>query len=423
MLSTIVQDRRKQTGRPYRIDYSPLLAESSVQRWIQFAELRPKTQTSYLWHLRDFLTRYAVSKLGLIGSADNLLQWAKKQEDLDTVLLAIVDFGEHYNPQYSIQKVVNILRSFFHWNRLDLPPKKQRTRIKSWHRGYSRKELQTLLGFLDSQIQKTYSLAAKDSGLRMSALLSMRWKHLKDLTEAGDDFCAIRFEPEFYLSSKSASVSFLGPETIEALKKMTKWSSVSQGPEPVYKDGKWNVDLEDRVFDFDDSTISESINIAKAKAGIDGQIQPSHGFRKFYDNAILKLDDTVPQEIKNQLMGHSLGVEWFYNERDVEQGRDGQPDGKLRAWYKKLYPLLDLREQAVVDQKFTDLEKSLTERTSHIESLKQELAAKDIAYQREMADFRVKVEAQITRDTDRMMVVMREEIRAMMLEKKKKDGS
>ena len=92
MLTTIVPDRRKQKGRPYRVDYSPLLAESSVQRWVQFAELRPKTQTSYLWHLRDFLTRYAVPKLGLSGSADNLLQWAKGQDDLDTVLLAVVDF-------------------------------------------------------------------------------------------------------------------------------------------------------------------------------------------------------------------------------------------------------------------------------------------------------------------------------------------
>ena len=387
MLTTIVPDRRKQKGRPYRVDYSPLMAESSVKRWTQFAELRPQTQTSYLYHLRDFLTRYAIPKLGLPGSADNLLQWAKSQEDLDNVLLAIVDFGEHYNPQYSIQKVVNILRSFFHWNRLDLPAKRQRTRIKSWHRGYSRKELQTLLSFLDSQTQKTYSLAAKDSGLRMSALLSIRWKHLmKDLTEATDGYCAIRFEPEFYLSSKSASVSFLGPEAIEALRKMTKWSPTTQGPEPVFKDGKWNVDLEDRVFDFDDSTISESINIAKAKAGIDGQIQPSHGFRKSYDNAILKMDDAMPQEIKNQLMGHSLGVEWHYNERDVEEG------GKLREWYKKLYPLLDLREQAVVEQKFGELEKSLAEKTSHIESLKAQLADKDRDVQRQIDAIRANVE-------------------------------
>src|SRR5256886_5181758 len=363
MLTTIVPDRRKQKGRPYRVDYSPLMAESSVKRWTQFAELRPETQTGYLYHLRDFPTRYAIPKLGLPGSADNLLQWAKSQEDLDNVLLAIVDFGEHYNPQYSIQKVVNILRSFFHWNRLDLPAKRQRTRIKSWHRGYSCKELQTLLGFLDSQIQKTYSLAAKDSGLRMSALLSIRWKHLmKDLTEATDGYCAVRFEPEFYLSSKSASVPFLGPESIEALRKLTVWSASAKGPEPVYKDGRWIVDLKERVFDFDDSTISESINIAKAKAGIDEQVQPSHGFRKFFDNAILKMDETMPQEIKDQLMGHSLGVEWHYNERDVEEG------GKLREWYKKLYPLLDLREEGLIQQKFG-------EQTAYIQSLEQKLSS------------------------------------------------
>ena len=229
---------------------------------------------------------------------------------------------------------------------------------------------------------------------------------MKDLTEATDGYCAIRFEPEFYLSSKSASVSFLGPEAIEALRKMTKWSPTTQGPEPVFKDGKWNVDLEDRVFDFDDSTISESINIAKAKAGIDGQIQPSHGFRKFYDNAILKMDDAMPQEIKNQLMGHSLGVEWHYNERDVEEG------GKLREWYKKLYPLLDLREQAVVEQKFGELEKSLAEKTSHIESLKAELASKDVAFQ----DLRVKVEADLRRSVEEMQVNMREAMRQVMQE-------
>ena len=357
MIDTIVLDRRKQKGRPFRIDYSPLLAESSVKRWVQFAELRPRTQGSYLWHLRDFLTRYAVPKLGVSGSADNLLQWAKGQADLDNVLLAIVDFGEHFNPQYSTQKVVNILRSFFHWNRLELPAKRQRTRIKSWHRGYSRQEMQGVLGFLDSPIQKLYAKVAKDSGLRMSALLSIRWKHLiKDLREATDGFVAIRFEPEFYLSSKSASVGFLGPDTVESLKGITRWNQSSSRQEPVYQDGRWTPDLEAKVFDFDDSTISESLNLAKRKAGIPDEVQPSHGFRKFFDNAILKMDETMPQEIKNQFLGHSLGVEWHYNERDVEQG------GKLRTWYTKLYPLLDLREQAVVDQGVVDVLQRLADR-------------------------------------------------------------
>src|SRR2546430_17027435 len=98
MITTTVPDRRKQKGRVVRIDYTNLLAESSVQRWIQFAELRPRTQESYLWHLRDFLVRYTVPKLGLAQSADRFLKWAKAQEDLDTVLLAVVDFGEHSNP-------------------------------------------------------------------------------------------------------------------------------------------------------------------------------------------------------------------------------------------------------------------------------------------------------------------------------------
>src|SRR5205814_1029115 len=193
---TTVDDRRKQKGRPFRIDYSKLESESSVRRWVQFAELRERTRQSYLWHLRDFLVRYAVPKLGLSESADKFLEWVKGQPDLDNVLLALVDFGEHYNPIYSTQKVVNILRSFLHWNRMVLPPKKQRTRIKSWHRGYSRQEIQNLLGFLDSRNQKLYALAAKDSGLRMSTLLAVRYRHLvKDVRDAKDGFVAIRFEP------------------------------------------------------------------------------------------------------------------------------------------------------------------------------------------------------------------------------------
>src|SRR5713101_4399409 len=131
MTLAIVEDRRKQKGRPFRIDYSKLESESSVRRWVQFAELRETTRQSYVWHLRDFLVRYAVPKLGMSESADKFLEWVKNQQDLDDVLMAIVDFGEHYNPIYSTQKVVNILRSFLHWNRIDLPPKKQRTRIKS----------------------------------------------------------------------------------------------------------------------------------------------------------------------------------------------------------------------------------------------------------------------------------------------------
>src|SRR5437016_1886997 len=79
MTVTIVEDRRKHKGRPFRIDYSKLESETSVTRWAQFAELRERTRQSYLWHLRDFLVRYAVPKLGLSESADKFLGWVKNQ--------------------------------------------------------------------------------------------------------------------------------------------------------------------------------------------------------------------------------------------------------------------------------------------------------------------------------------------------------
>src|SRR2546425_640995 len=76
-------------------------------------------------------------------------------------------------------------------------------------------------------------------------------------------------------------------------------------------------------------------------------------------------DGELDYDRKLQLEGHSQGVRAAYTSQEVED---------LRKLYEKAYRYLDLSEEAAADTRFTELEKSLAEKTQHIEALKAELS-------------------------------------------------
>src|SRR5206468_5033236 len=88
-------------------------------------------------------------------------------------------------------------------------------------------------------------------------------------------------------------------------------------------------------------TITEIIKRAKKKGDLPEKIQPTHGLRKFFENALDKCEPSLDVDKKRQLEGHSLGVRWNYTDQ-LES---------LRPLYARAYTHLTLSEDAVADRK------------------------------------------------------------------------
>ncbi len=330
-----------------------LLEQPSVERWLRKKQLR--TKYTYLHRLERFLP-FAGSELD-VKDPDGFLAWAKSRPDSLEVQDVLEKFSET-QPQHSQLFMVSTLRSFLKRNGYNnLPSMGEKPTLKNFHPGYKREEVQSLLGFLDAKMEKLYVLFAKDTGLRAADLLSLRYRHVKKDLETGKEFVHIRLEPEFYNRRKASGITFIGPNTVKVLKELIA-------------EGRIKAQADNHVFPFAYTTITEILRRAREKAALDPLIQPSHGLRKFFEQSLDRVGMDVDK--KRQLEGHSLGVRFHYTDQNVED---------LRKLYQQAYQFLDLSEEAGADSRLRDLEKSLAEKTQHIESLKSELAEQKVKVQ------------------------------------------
>jgi len=292
---------------------------------------------------------FAVSELH-VKDPNAFLAWAKARPDSLEVQDILEKFSET-QPQYSQIFFTSTLRSFLKRNGYsNLPSMGEKPTLKNFHPGYKREEVQSLLGFLDAKMEKLYVFFAKDTGLRAADLLSLRYRHVKKDAEAGREFVHIRLEPEFYNRRKASGITFIGPNSVKLLRELIA-------------EGRVKAQADDPLFPFAYTTITEILRRAREKAALDPLIQPSHGLRKFFEQSLDRVGMDVDK--KRQLEGHSLGVRFHYTDQNVED---------LRKLYQQAYQFLDLTEEAAADTRLRDLEKSLTEKTQHIDALKQEIS-------------------------------------------------
>jgi FtsZ-binding cell division protein ZapB len=215
------------------------------------------------------------------------------------------------------------IRSFCKNNgRNDLPRSKLRYVKQKWYRGYTKEESRKLFGYINKPLFRLYAYMNLESGLRARTVLAIRYKHIKQDLEAGLETVAIRFEPKFYYArGKKAGFTFIGKHSIELLRQCIKDGLISIDPEAKIFKGKYPYQ----------STI-EFLNLAKQKAHLDPELQPTHGFRKYFENA---LDDAhIPREAKEMIEGHYPDTRAkHYSNRDFEY---------LRPFYEETYPFIDL---------------------------------------------------------------------------------
>ena len=160
---------------------------------------------------------------------------------------------------------------------------------------------------------------AAESGLRSHIVMELRYRHVMEDLENETVPVAVRLDPRFHVGKKAAGYTFLGEDSVKALKDCIAEKVVDPRPDarliPRSYYGVW-----------------AAIHRASRKVGLDPRVQTCHGFRKYFENA---LDDAnIDHEKKMVLEGHFAGTRArHYTDRDIEQ---------LRKVYRKSYPFFAL---------------------------------------------------------------------------------
>jgi len=238
-----------------------------------------------------------------------------------------------------------------------LPKSKITYTVQDWHRGYKKEEIRKLLGFLDSLPHKLYVYAALESGFRIRTVLSIRYKHIKEDLEAGVVPVAIRLGPEFYGKKKSAGFSFLGERSVQLIKE-------------GIKNGLIKAKDDSPLIPIEYAAVYDALVRAREKAGLDPKIQPNHGFRKYFEDA---LDAArIDQDRKMMLEGHFAGTRAkHYTAREWDE---------LRKVYREAYAQIDVDSQnpelatrlVSQDEKLAQLETRISQLTAQVEALLKE---------------------------------------------------
>jgi len=141
---------------------------------------------------------------------------------------------------------------------------------------------------------------------------------MEDL-ESGTIPLAARLEPRFFVGKKAAGYTFLGDGSIHLIRE-------------CLTEGLIERKLESKVIPRSYWSVWAAINRARRRIGLDPKIQPCHGFRKYFENALDEAN--IDHEKKMIIEGHFAGTRAkHYTDRDVEQ---------LRDIYRRAYPFIRL---------------------------------------------------------------------------------
>jgi hypothetical protein len=295
-----------------------------------------------------------------------------------------------------------------HGGNISMPTLENDYEVENPTRSYTTDEIHRILGLLDNDLHKLLIYIAKDTGFRIRTILKLTYNHFKDDLEAEKDFVRVNLPREFYSqSNKSASLTFIGPETIEQFKlclqphqkeitkileeidpetKKQKKVKVIETFIPIVKE-----EPDEPIFKMRYSAAYDLISIALRKANInDENMNPYRSFRMFYTNAF-RLPGVNEYEI-DALTGHHANA-IILKSYFEKIGTDSIE--KLREIYQRAYPSLrvnvdktTIQTQQTQEQKIKDLEKQVAELKGYYDNVLSQISknpplnAKEIAQTR-----------------------------------------
>jgi integrase len=227
------------------------------------------------------------------------------------------------------------------------------------HRAATKEDIRRLLEKANRR-QKAIILFLKDSGLRVSDLIRLRYGDVKGSLERGDQFIPIRIVTE---KNNTVATTFIGPEAVSALKDYIKWRAKREelkDESPLFRVSGGRRDPMTR------SGVSSSINHLIELAGLKGEIS-AHSLRKYFQTQLESAKMSF-NWIK-AMMGHKLsGVEAAYSKPTEET---------LKKAYIEAYDHLRIFEEDSIER-VKLLEKYLEEERTRRLELERRLSPENI---------------------------------------------
>src|SRR2546422_1979141 len=161
-------------------------SNNKINEW--FTTLKPRTQRLY--------TRYVIQFERISHMTLESLLTKATEHQIDTIQIRTLIINTTSKLTNSVQVVTDsAVRKFLRYYSIIVPPTTIKYEQTQFYRAYTKQELNKLLSYLDKPLEKLFAIIAAESGLRVSTILQIRWKHIKDDYNNRTDSIAIRLEP------------------------------------------------------------------------------------------------------------------------------------------------------------------------------------------------------------------------------------
>ena len=273
----------------------------------------------------------------------------------------------------SIKTYVAGIKSFLNEHEISLPWKKiaryYPEEVTNEYRSYTRQEISKLLSIADLR-DRCILLLMASSGIRVGAIPALTIKSLKKLDDG------LGLLTVYGDSKKSRYVTLVTPECM---------SSIEEYLESRRKCGE---KLNERSYLIRDkyaifskrinsptilreTSINVQVRHLVQKAGLAfNELQPDHAARKFFDTMLVNSE--VGGKFKELMMGHSVGLDEFYYDKNNEESRK-----KIKLEYMKAVDALTINDEFRLRKQITAYEDKL-KNAPKVEHLQEQLANKII---------------------------------------------
>lgn len=256
----------------------------AMEYWIdQLCNRSEKTQRIYKFYLLKFVSWIGKTPNQLIEMQKCSLENEGDRRENMVLESKVKEFMEYIKPNYAIgsQKLAYAaVLSFFDLNQYPLNMKRgdRPSGEGIGSRIPEKTEIVKLVNTAKSRRHRAAILLLKDSGLRISDVVRLKWDGIQDF---GDGFWGWKIISQ---KRKVKAIPFVGPETTSALKQLKRKS--------------------DRIFPINAKTLSNAIGELIDEASLEKGLS-AHGLRKFF-NAELQAA-RVPKEWRYAMMGKKFG--------------------------------------------------------------------------------------------------------------------